>query len=172
MRRYETVVLLNPELSTEQLGEALERYQQLVGANAGQMLKLDDWGQKPLAYPVAKYTRGHYSLLDYCGGPDTVAELERNLRIDERCLKFLTVKTAEAADPEAIREELRQEAEARAAEAAARAAEAAAAEAAREAAAEQAAQAAAEQASPQQEAAPGGETPQAAEPEAGEGEQS
>jgi small subunit ribosomal protein S6 len=154
MRRYETVLLLNPELASEQLGEILERYQQMVGANAGAMLKLDDWGQRPLAYPVHKHTRAHYTLLDYCGEPRTVAELERNLRIDERCLKFLTVKTAASADPEAIREQLRQEAEARAAAAAAReAAEAAAREAAETAAREKAAQEAAAQAAAAQAAA-------------------
>lgn len=130
MNRYETVVLLNPELATEQVSEALERYQQIIGAHAGVMLKLDDWGQRPLAYPVMKFTRGHYSLLDYCGEARTVAELERNIRIDERCLKFLTVKVADNADPAAIQEQLRQEAEARAAEAAQREAAAAAAEAA------------------------------------------
>jgi len=162
VRRYETVVLLNPELSSEQLGAALERYQQLVGANAGEMLRLDDWGQRPLAYTVQKHTRGYYSLLDYCGEPRTVQELERNLRIDERCMKFLTVKTADAADPAAVREELRREAEARAAEAEARAAEAAAREAAQAEAAEQAraAQARAEQARAEQAAAGGEETPE------------
>jgi small subunit ribosomal protein S6 len=152
MRRYETVVLLNPELSSEQVNEALERYQQLIGANAGTMLKLDDWGQRPLAYPVKKFSRSHYSLLDYCGESRTVSELERNIRIDERCLKFMTVMVAESADPVALQEQLRQEAEARAAEAAARAAaEAAQREAAAQAAA-QAAEAAAPEAAP--EAAP------------------
>jgi len=153
MRRYETVVILNPELGSEQVGEALERYQALIGANAGTMLKLDDWGQRPLAYPVAKHSRGHYSLLDYCGEARTVAELERNMRIDERCLKFLTVKTADAADPDAIREQLRQEADARAAEAAARAAAEAAQREAAEAAQAAAAQAAAAQAAAAQAAA-------------------
>ncbi len=170
MRRYETVVLLNPELSSEQVAQAVERYQALVAANAGELLKLDDWGQRPLAYPVEKHTRGYYTLIDYCGQAGTVQELERNLRIDERCMKFLTVKTAEAADPAAIREQLRQEAEVRAAEAEARAAEAAAREAAQaaEAQAREAAQAAqaAQVAEAAQAAAPEAEAPQASEPAA------
>jgi len=161
MRRYETVVILNPELGSEQVGVALERYQALIGANAGTMLKLDDWGPRPLAYPVAKHSRGHYSLLDYCGEARTVAELERNMRIDERCLKFLTVKTADAADPDAIREQLRQAADAHAAEVAARAAAEAAqreAAAAAQAAAAQAAAPAAASERPEA-SAPSGDEP-------------
>ncbi|MFH0811125.1 MAG: 30S ribosomal protein S6 [Pseudomonadota bacterium] len=165
MRRYETVFLLNPEMSGDQVSQALERYQSLVAGNAGETLRLDDWGQRPLAYPVKKHSRGHYALLDYCGEPKTVQELERNLRIDERCLKFLTVKVAESADPAAIREQLRKEAEVQAAEAEARevaeaaAREAAEAQAAQRAVEAQAAQQAAEAQAAQQAAASSAEPP-------------
>jgi len=150
MRRYETVIVVNPDLAPEQHTEAVERYQGIIAAQGGDILQLENWGQKTLAYPVAKHTRAYYTMYDYCGEAGTVKELERNLRIDERVIKFLTVKTADEADPQKIKDELRKKEEARRAEAAAREAERAAAEAAARQRAEEAeAQAAAQAAAPE-----------------------
>jgi small subunit ribosomal protein S6 len=58
------------------------------------------WGKKKLAYPVKKRSRGLYALMEFAGGPELVAELERNMRLDERVLKFITVKLEDRFDPE------------------------------------------------------------------------
>lgn len=67
----------------------------------GELIKLEDWGPKKLSYEIRKNTRGHYFLLDYLAATDLVRELERNLRLNDRVLKFQTVKISNQVSPEA-----------------------------------------------------------------------
>ena len=67
----------------------------------GELIKLEDWGPKKLSYEIRKNTRGHYFLLDYLAATDLVRELERNLRLNDRVLKFQTVKISNQGSPEA-----------------------------------------------------------------------
>ncbi len=91
-RRYETLILLAPNL------EALETFKNkvegLLAAGGGQIVRFEDWGRRRLAYPVQKETYGHYLLYDYQGGPALASELERNLKIDEKVFKYLTLVLA------------------------------------------------------------------------------
>lgn len=91
MRRYETIVILHPSLSQEDRQPFLDTLTSLVPEPQGLLIKLDEWGQKRLSYEIKKQTRGFYVLLEYCGGGALVKELERNLRLDDRVLKFMTV---------------------------------------------------------------------------------
>jgi small subunit ribosomal protein S6 len=100
MRKYETFFIMDPDLPDEVNAIVDEKLKSVVSSKGGMVLTYTPWGKKKLAYPVKKRTRGHYILMEYAGGPDLVAELERNMRLDERVLKFITVKLQERFDPE------------------------------------------------------------------------
>ncbi len=100
MRRYETLFIVDPELTDESLKEVAQKFTDIVLADNGHIIKYDEWGKRKLAYPVRKREYGFYILLDYCGPSDIVNELERNMRIDERVLKYITVKLSDSFDLE------------------------------------------------------------------------
>jgi small subunit ribosomal protein S6 len=95
MRKYETLLLFSPELTTENRKEILDNLGAIVAREQGQTLVLDEWGSRELAYAVNKFTRGHYVRLEYAGPSPLIAELERNIRITDGILKFVTVKLDE-----------------------------------------------------------------------------
>lgn len=95
MRRYETLMLFSPEMPGERCQEILAMMSGIVERTGGKVLTEDDWGMRTLAYPVHKQTRGHYFRLEYTAPGETVAEMERNLRITEGVYKFISVKLAE-----------------------------------------------------------------------------
>jgi len=111
MRKYETFFIVDADLPDEVNAVVDEKLKSVVGSNGGLVITYTSWGKKKLAYPVNKRTRGHYVLMEYAGGPELVAELERNMRLDERVLKFITVKLDDRYDPE--KEEARKAAAAR-----------------------------------------------------------
>ena len=92
MKGYETICILHPDLNEEEVKETMERYSAIVGENGGEVSKSDHWGLRKLAYAVQGQTRGHYVYLLYGGGAETVAELERNLRIMDQNIRYMTVK--------------------------------------------------------------------------------
>jgi len=104
MRKYESFFIVDPDLSDETNSALDNKVQSIVTSNAGEVLTYVPWGKRKLAYAIRKRTRGLYVLMEYAGGPRLVAELERNLRIDERILKFITVMLEERFDPERDRE--------------------------------------------------------------------
>jgi len=134
MRRYETIFILDPDVSEEQRGSVFDRLSDLMGQKSGLQVALDEWGAKKLAYEIKKKHRGYYVRLDYCGMGDLVDEIERFFRIDDRILKYMTIVLDKDADLEKVKQEMAdaaakvEEAAAKAAEAAAAAAEKAAAE--------------------------------------------
>jgi small subunit ribosomal protein S6 len=106
MRRYETVFIVNPELSEDQHQLLFDKLNGLVPEDQGMLVKLDEWGNKRLAYEIKKHTRGYYVLMDFCGDGALVKEIERNLRLDDRVLKYMTVLKDEAVDLEALKAEM------------------------------------------------------------------
>lgn len=104
MRKYETFFITDPDLPDETNSAVDNKVQSIVTSNGGEVLTFTPWGKRKLAYPIRKRTRGLYVLMEYSGGPELVAELERNLRIDERILKFITVKLEDRFDPEKEKE--------------------------------------------------------------------
>ena len=115
MRRYETFVIFDPDLSEDERTPVIDRIKETITKQQGFLVEVDDWGSRKLAYEIKKKSRGYYSRLDYCGSGPLVNELERFFRIDDRVLKYMTVLLDEAADLEKIKEEIAQ-AEAQAAE--------------------------------------------------------
>ncbi len=113
MRRYETVVILMPEVGDDERASMEKRWTDIIAQFKGELIKMDDWGQKKLAYDIKKESRGHYLFLDYCTtGADLIKELERVFRLEDNVLKYMTVKVSEKVDIEAIREQEKSEEEA------------------------------------------------------------
>ena len=102
MRRYETIFIVDPDLSEDGRKERLEKNKDLIKNMGGVLIEVEDWGNKRLAYEIKKKFRGHYFLLDFCGNGELVDEMERLIRIDDKYLKFMTIVLDEKANPEAI----------------------------------------------------------------------
>jgi len=105
MRRYETFVIIDPDLSQDQREPLVARVEELVTQMDGFLVLTDDWGEKKLAYDIKKKGRGYYVRFDYCGLSPLVNEIERFFRIDDRALKYMTVLLNEDPDLEKIKEE-------------------------------------------------------------------
>jgi small subunit ribosomal protein S6 len=120
MRRYETVFIVDPDLSEDDKKQRFDKIADLITAN-GAIIEMDDWGSKRLAYEIKKKNRGHYMRIDYCGTGELVAEIERNCRIDDKILKYMTIIIQDNADPEKIKVELAESRARKAAEEASRA---------------------------------------------------
>ncbi|MDR2488258.1 MAG: 30S ribosomal protein S6 [Desulfovibrio sp.] len=98
MRKFETLLLLSPELSSETRASLLAGLKGVVEREGGKVIVEDAWGIRDLAYPVKKQMRGFYVRLEYTGPGALIAELERNIRIAEGVFKFVTVKLADAVE--------------------------------------------------------------------------
>ena len=129
MRRYETICIIDPDLSADERVPIYERLNDLVPQQGGFVVEQDEWGNQKLAYEIKKKARGYYVRLDYCGTGAVVDEMERFFRIDDRVLKYMTVLLDKEADVEGIKAEMAAAAEARAQKEQAEQVEAAAAEA-------------------------------------------
>ena len=116
MRRYETIVILDPDLGEEGLAQAFDQAKELIEQFEGRLVKLDEWGNRKLAYKIRKKPRGYYVRLDYCGTSSLVNEMERRFKINDAYLKYMTVLLDEEVDLAAIESEIAEEEE-RAAEA-------------------------------------------------------
>ena len=105
MRRYETFVIIDPDLSQDQREPLIGRVEELITQMDGFLVLTDDWGERKLAYDIKKKGRGYYVRFDYCGSTPLVSEIERFFRIDDRALKYMTVLLNADADLERIKEE-------------------------------------------------------------------
>jgi small subunit ribosomal protein S6 len=108
MRRYETIVIVDPDLGEEQRGVVFDRIRELIPQKGGLLVEFDEWGGRKLAYEIKKKQRGYYVRIDYCGGGDLVSEMERQFRIDDRVMKYMTVLLDTDADMERIQETMTQ----------------------------------------------------------------
>ena len=98
MRKFETLLLLSPELSAKDRDALLETLTGIIEREGGAMVTVDQWGMRDLAYPVRKLMRGFYVRLEYTGPAPLVAELERNIRITDGIFKFVSVKLADTTE--------------------------------------------------------------------------
>ena len=110
MKRYETIVIIDPDLSKEAETPIFERLNDLIPQYNGFLIETDDWGTKKLAYDIKKKNRGHYVRLDFCGDGALIQEMERFFRIDDKVMKFMTVLLDENADLDAIKADLAEKA--------------------------------------------------------------
>lgn len=99
MRYYETIFIVHPNLNEEECKEVVRKFSGLLERYKGVLVKVEEWGNQRLAYHVKKSDRGYFILMGYCAEPGLVPELERDLKLDDRVLKFQSVKVSDHADP-------------------------------------------------------------------------
>ena len=102
MRRYECIYIFKPDLSPEQIDDLCKRFTDIISENGGTLIQEDRWGLKTLAYEVKKFSKGYYVLLDYAAEKNVTVELERNFKMLENVIRFLTVLTEEEVTPEQL----------------------------------------------------------------------
>ena len=115
MNQYETVFILTPVLSDEQMKEAVKKYEDQLTNRGAEIVHEENWGMRKLAYPIQKKSTGFYQLIEYKAEGTVIADVETELKRDERILRFLTVKLDKHAI--AYNEKKRKKAEAAAEEA-------------------------------------------------------
>jgi len=106
MRRYETTFVINPDLGEEEIHATINKFTRIVDAQGGFLVKQDEWGRRRLAYKIGKYIHGYYVLIDFAGEGGALTELERNLKLDDRIIRFLSVKIGDQVNLEALQAEL------------------------------------------------------------------
>lgn len=109
-KEYETIYILRSDVDAENAEKLQQRVAEVVTRESGKLLKVESWGRRKLAYPVAKQKKGVYMYVNYVGRGGLVQELERNLKLSDHVMKFQTVVLDEAVDmsklqidPEAVK---------------------------------------------------------------------
>jgi small subunit ribosomal protein S6 len=92
MTCYETLFVVKPTLTDEETAAQVAKIKDVLAKEGAELVGTDDMGVRKLAYPVEKHARGYYTVLFYKAEGSVITELERNLRINEDVIKFLTVK--------------------------------------------------------------------------------
>lgn len=91
VKQYETVFIMTPVLSEEQMKEAVNKYRELLKSSDAEIIHEEKWGLKKLAYPIQKKSTGFYHLFEYKVEGDKIANFELAMKRDEKLLRFLTV---------------------------------------------------------------------------------
>lgn len=102
MRHYELIYIVNPNLNDDDFQELVKKYNGIIENLKGIIIKTQVWGKQRLAYRISKFYNGVYVYVDFCADTKSIAELERNLKLDDNILKFQTVKLADKANPEEL----------------------------------------------------------------------
>ncbi len=92
INQYETVFILTPVLSEDQVKETVKTYEKLITGNGGEIVNRENWGMRKLAYPIQKKSTGFYNLFEYRVDGQFIEKLEVQYKRDEKVLRFLTVK--------------------------------------------------------------------------------
>ncbi|APG59692.1 30S ribosomal protein S6 [Christiangramia salexigens] len=92
MNNYETVFILNPVLSDEQIKETVKKYEDFLVSKGAEMVAKEDWGLRKLAYPIQHKKSGFYHLFEFQAPGEAIEPLELEFRRDERMMRYLTVK--------------------------------------------------------------------------------
>lgn len=92
MNRYETVFILTPVLSDQQMKEAVEKFEKVMTDNGATIVNEEIWGLRKLAYPIQKKSTGFYSFVEFDGDSTIVKKIETAFRRDERVLRFLVFR--------------------------------------------------------------------------------
>jgi small subunit ribosomal protein S6 len=101
-KEYETIYILRSDVDADTADKVQGRVAEVVSRDNGKLVKVESWGRRKLAYPVAKQKKGVYVYVKYVGRGGLVQELERNLKLQDTVLKFQTVQTADDVDVAAV----------------------------------------------------------------------
>ena len=97
-KEYETIYILRPDVDADTADKVQGRVAEVIARETGKLVKVEAWGRRRLAYPVAKHKKGVYVYVKFCGKGGLVQEIERNLKLMDAVLKFQTVLTTEDVD--------------------------------------------------------------------------
>lgn len=100
MRKYETIIILHPDLGEDDIKIVTAKVQDVITSFKGELHRMDDWGIRKLAYSIKKCARGRYYYVRYDGVAEMIAELERRIRLDEKVLRYQTVNITD--EPEKV----------------------------------------------------------------------
>ena len=92
MNHYETVFILNPVLSDDQIKEAVKKFEDFLVSNGAKMISKENWGLKKLAYPIQHKKSGFYHLFEFTAPGEIITNFELTFKRDERIMRYLTVK--------------------------------------------------------------------------------
>ncbi len=92
MNQYETVFILTPVLSDDQMKETVNKFKGLLTDGGAEIINEEFWGLKKLAYPIQKKSTGFYVMIEFKAEPELIKKLEVAYRRDEKIIRFLTVK--------------------------------------------------------------------------------
>jgi len=106
MRRYETVWVVNGDLPDEEIKSTIDKFTKIITGQGATLVSVEEWGRRKLAYKIEGTLRGYYIMADFAGMPAAVKELERNYRIDDRVIRYLTMKKADQVDVTALEVEI------------------------------------------------------------------
>ena len=91
MNKYESVIIINPNVDEEKLKALVEKFSTLINSD-GKVEKVEELGKRKLAYEIAKNKEGFYVVYDFEANPNLITELERNYRISDDVIKFIVIK--------------------------------------------------------------------------------
>jgi small subunit ribosomal protein S6 len=91
MNNYETVFILTPVLSDDQMKDTVNKFNKILKDNGANIINEESWGLKKLAYPIQHKSTGFYNLVEFEAAPEIISTLETEFRRDEKILRFLTV---------------------------------------------------------------------------------
>lgn len=100
-REYESVIILRPSTGKPEIAQLIERIRGMFKDYGGTLIKIDSWGTRILAFPVAHERKGVYLYWRYLGGSTIVAEFERLMGLSDKVIRFYTIKIDEDVDPDA-----------------------------------------------------------------------
>ncbi len=102
-RRYETLVLIHPDQGEAGVKDVSQRIRSLIEGQQGAVSQVLEWGLRDFAFPIGKQKRGFYVLFEYRGVPAALQEIERNLKLMDPVLRFVSVRQGENAPPATLR---------------------------------------------------------------------
>ena len=103
MRRYETIFIIRPDLGEPQIKDIIKRFEGIASSGGGEIIETEEWGFRELAYHIKGERRGFYVRFDYGGAGATMNEVERNLKLADGVLRYLSVLVDDSADMAQVR---------------------------------------------------------------------
>ncbi|MCX8103507.1 MAG: 30S ribosomal protein S6 [Candidatus Bipolaricaulota bacterium] len=91
-RAYEVLYIMRPDLAKADLEETINKFQKAVNESGGQVVKLDEWGLRTLAYQIKHLDKGYYVLMEFTATPDQVRRLDERFKLDENVLRYQVVR--------------------------------------------------------------------------------
>lgn len=95
MKKYECIIIIDPKLEEKEIKGTIEKFKDIMQGYSDKEVKLNDYGMRKLAYETKHNSTGYFAGLFFASEPQNIAELERNLRIDDNVIKFMIVVAEE-----------------------------------------------------------------------------